>query len=221
VPNADPPAWVPAILLAAGASRRMGTPKALLPCPPSGEPLVRRTARVLREGGATAAYVVVRPGGEGDAIAEAVSGLDGISVVVNPSPERGMLSSVQAGVRAAIAHGPPDWFLVSPCDLPRLEPGSVKAVLDMVRHSNARIVVPVYEGVRGHPTAFRGNLAAEALALVPETHGLNELLKRWAGSVAEAAVTVDGAVRDADTPEEWRDLTGAGHERRAIENDGE
>ena len=59
-----------AVLLAAGASSRMGRPKALLPYPPgpAGEPLVRRAARALAEGGASPVVVVVGSGHTGAAI---------------------------------------------------------------------------------------------------------------------------------------------------------
>mgnify|MGYP001323085954 FL=1 len=193
----------------------MGTPKALLACPPpSGEPLVRRTARVLREGGASTVLLVVAPGETGEAVAAATADLPDVIPVVNPAPERGMLSSVQAGLaRLSDPEGPtlagPSadnlfWVMICPCDLPLLEPAAVRSVLFTATYTNARIVAPVFAGKRGHPTAFHVSLWPEMRALVPEEFGLNEILKRHPACVHEIAVDGPGVVTDADTPQEWR-----------------
>jgi CTP:molybdopterin cytidylyltransferase MocA len=196
---------VPAILLAAGASRRMGVSKALLPCPPDGGPLVRRVARALAEGGASPVFAVVAPGAGGEAVAAALAGEPGVVVAVNPDPDRGMLSSVQAGLAYAL---PADAFLVCPCDLPRLEPRHVRAVLETGRAQPDIIVAPAFGGKRGHPTLFPASLASEIMALDPTAFGLNEILRRHAALVVEVPQLDDAVLRDADTPDEWRELTG-------------
>jgi molybdenum cofactor cytidylyltransferase len=191
-----------AILLAAGASRRMGTPKPMLEW--GGQPLVRQMALALREGGASRVLVVVRADA-GAAVAEAIAGVPDAKSIVNPSPERGMLSSVQEGVRALV--GPDiEAFFVSPCDLPKLQPKHVAAVLAGWRQSETAIAVPIFTGRRGHPTLFGAKLADEILSLNPLEFGLNEILKRHAGDVREIDMPDDGVLRDADTPDEWRAL---------------
>jgi len=195
---------VVAILLAAGASRRMGTPKPLLWC--QGEPLVRRMARTLREGGAAEVFVITAPGEVGGAIAEALADLEGVEAVINPSPERGMLSSVQEGLRTALRQEGVDGLLVCPCDLPKLRPMHVALVLEAGRRWGEAITVPLFRGQRGHPTLFGVKLADEILHLNPLEFGLNEILKRHARDVRDIAVSEDAVLRDADTPEEWRAL---------------
>jgi molybdenum cofactor cytidylyltransferase len=194
---------VVAIVLAAGASQRMGTPKPLLKW--SGEPLVRRTVRVLREGGAAKVVVVIAPGTAGVAVADVVKDLPEVGTIVNASPERGMLSSIQEGVRTALVLGA-DGFFVCPCDLPKLRSEHVAAVLTAGQETGAIIAVPIFTGQRGHPTLFGAKLADEILSLNPLEFGLNEILKRHAHDVREVAMPDDAVLRDADTPGEWRAL---------------
>ena len=200
-----------AILLAAGVSARMGTPKPLLTYPPGegGEPLVRRVARALRDGAIVPVVVVVGPGEIGAAITEAVKGMDGVAVTENPRPERGMLSSVQAGIRRALLASAPAAFLVCPCDLPKLTPALVAAVTTAWQGDRETIVVPTFSAKRGHPTLFGSTFIEEVLGLAPEKYGLNVVLQRHASRVREVPVNDDAVLRDADTPEEWRALGGA------------
>ena len=179
-----------AILLAAGASRRMGTPKALLDW--RGKTLVERLADVLRVGGADRVVVVVGPDTTGRAIAEL-----GLETVVNPQPERGMLSSVHVGLDALGEAA----FLVCPCDLPTLTPEQVRAVLDAWDGCQDALVAPTRAGKRGHPTLFGAALRQKALELDPGQVGLNELLKIY--PVTEITVDDEGPFRDADTPADW------------------
>lgn len=189
----------------------MGTPKPLLRYPPGpdGLPLVRRVARALHQNSAAAerVLVVVAPEMPGEAIAAAVRGEPGVEIVVNPDPERGMLSSVQAGLRrrAFSSPGPlPAAFVVCPCDLPKLEPEHVAAVLHAWEGEPGGIVAPTFGGKRGHPTLFGAGLVQEVLALDPVNYGLNEILKRHADRVCETALDDDAVLRDTDTPEEWQ-----------------
>jgi CTP:molybdopterin cytidylyltransferase MocA len=203
---------VAAVLLAAGGSRRMGSPKPLLPYPPGpdAEPLVRRVARALAEGGARPVVVVVAPGDVGAAVAGVAADLPDVTAVVNERPERGMLSSVQAGLRRARGDGEsppaPAAVVVCPCDLPRLRADHVAAVLEAWDGDAGTIVAPAFAGARGHPTLFGRDLFSDILALDPLKYGLNEVLKRRAERVQEIPVRDDAVLRDADTPEEWAAL---------------
>lgn len=213
---------VAAVLLAAGASSRMGRPKALLPFPPGGrgEPLVRRVARALTDGGASPVVVVIRPDAIGGAIAAAAGGQIGVEIVANPTPEQGMLSSVQIGVRRVLDFREkpmPAAFLVCPCDLPRLTADHVARVVGAWDGDEETIIVPAFEGKRGHPTLFGAALITEVLALTPEKYGLNEVLRRRAGRVREVGLSDDAILRDVDTPRDWQALGGTlSEDRRAL-----
>lgn len=172
----------------------MGTNKLFLTV--DGEPLLRRTVRVLLEGGVTQVIVVLAD----DSPRALLDGLPRTAILVNPSPERGMLSSVQVALRSLPSGS--DW-LVCPVDLPKLKPTDVAAVLSL-SEGRSEIVVPVFAQKRGHPTWFSTRFTTAALALDPEVVGLNRLLADNASAVTEVVVAGDGPIRDIDTPEDWK-----------------
>ena len=168
----------------------MGTPKPLLGW--RGKALVEHLADVLLAGGVSRVVTVVGP----DDTGREISAL-GLETALNPAPERGMLSSVHIGLDA-LGEGA---FLVCPCDLPRLTPEHVRAVLEAWDGSDSALVAPVREGKRGHPTLFGGELRRKARELDPARFGLNELLKTC--PVTEITVDEEGPFRDADNPADW------------------
>jgi CTP:molybdopterin cytidylyltransferase MocA len=103
---------VPAIILAAGASRRLGQPKALVKW--DGESLVARSTRILSESGCSPIFVVTRSELQIDVMLEC----DGATVVVNPLPEEGRMGSLQVGLISLISElgRTPRRVLVSPVD---------------------------------------------------------------------------------------------------------
>ena len=93
---------IPGIVLAAGASTRMGRPKALLPIGPGEEPFVVRVARTLLDGGADDVVVVV--GAYADDITRALLATDlPARVVANRDYERGQLSSLVTALDRAVS----------------------------------------------------------------------------------------------------------------------
>jgi molybdenum cofactor cytidylyltransferase len=114
---------VVAVVLAAGASSRMGRPKALLDF--DGTPAVGRVLAACREGGAADIVVVTAPGGGGIRALCA-----GTIEAINEHPERGMLSSLQAGLASLPAAG---GFLIFPVDFPIVPAREVRALIDAFR----------------------------------------------------------------------------------------
>ncbi len=186
-----------ALLPAAGASRRMGRPKLLLPF--RGGPLVAAVVAALRSGGAGTIVLVTAPE---DEELRAWARQAGVEVAINPDPERGMLSSIQEGLAAL----PRDQILlVSPADLPRLRPESVAGLLRRMIAAGAPLAVPVYQGKRGHPLAIAPALIPEILTLDP-TIGLKQLRDRYEDELLEVVVDDPGVVQDVDTPEDYERL---------------
>lgn len=194
-----------AIVPAAGASRRMGQPKLLLPYGTT--TIVAALVAALRAGGASPIVLVTAPG---DEELQRTMEAAGCRVAVNPDPERGMLSSIREGIaalggaRALAERG--EVLLVAPADLPALRPATVAELLWRRAAAEAPLAVPTFDGKRGHPLAI-------APALLPEIEtldlavGLKELLERHAAVVLEVPVHDPGAVRDVDTPEDYTRLT--------------
>jgi molybdenum cofactor cytidylyltransferase len=193
-----------AILPAAGASRRMGRPKLLLPF--RGRPMVAGVVDALRGGGVREIVLVTAPQDEELRIWARTAG---IAVAVNPDPERGMLSSIREGIAAlggaaALAECG-ETLLVSPADLPNLDAGTVVTLLAGMAETGARLAVPVFRGKRGHPLAIASLLIPEIDILDPDI-GLKQLRDRHAAELLEVAVEDRGAVQDVDTPEDYESL---------------
>lgn len=124
---------VSGLVLAAGAGRRMGQPKADLIV--DGERLIDRAVQVLRAGGCDEVVTVVRDGGV----------WPDARVVVNPEPERGMGSSLRLALAAATGLR----AVILLVDTPGIGAPAVRAVLA----ADSPVVVATYRGRRGHPVA--------------------------------------------------------------------
>lgn len=189
-----------AIVPAAGASRRMGVPKLLLPY--RGGTVLSCLIAALREGGVSRIVLVAAPS---DNALQGWGEAAGVLVALNPDPERGMLSSILAGISALggaaklAQDGEP--LAVCPADLPALSPSTVAAVL----HSRAPLSVPSYKGRRGHPLVIAPELIPE-IETLDLNAGLRELLDRHPDRLLMLEVDDPGAVRDVDTPDEYRRL---------------
>jgi molybdenum cofactor cytidylyltransferase len=182
---------IAAVVLAAGASTRMGEPKALLRTA-GGARYIEAIGDCARAAGCARVVVVLGPP-HGEAIRAAVPSL---TVAWNEHPERGMLSSVQAG----LAGLPPDVAaaLIWPVDIPFVDVATVRA---LVMHSGT-IVVPVHHQRGGHPLRLARGHFAEVATLDP-ARGLKALLDAHAAEVTRLPVA-DGAVLvDVDTPDDY------------------
>lgn len=197
---------VPAILLAAGRSVRMGSPKALLPHRDGGEPLVVRLATALEAGGVTRVLVVGR---EDDAELRGVvrRRLPRARFVVNPHADAGgPLSSIIAGLEAI--DGPEvRAIMVTPVDIGELTPGSVAALLTASRGAPERIVRAVHGGRHGHPVIFPRVLFDEIRGADPAV-GAKAVVRAHAREVIDLEVPDRGVVDDVDTPEDYARVFG-------------
>ncbi len=177
-----------ALVLAAGASTRMGEPKALLRTR-DGRRYVEAIAATARAGGCDEVVVVLGPP-HGERIRDAVAGM---TVAWNERPDRGMLSSVQAGLAAVAGDA-----LVWPVDIPFVDVATVRA---LVMHGGT-IVVPVHNGRGGHPLRVARACFAEIEALDP-ARGLKALLEAHAAEVVRLPVADGGVLVDVDTPDDY------------------
>lgn len=175
---------------AAGFAERFGSDKLLVKV--GDRPMIRATVESLLKGGVEEVVVVVPP--ESDGIRSALKGVVAVTLVTNPSRERGMFSSIQAGARAA--NGDP--ILVLPGDQPWVEPATVAALLARYAEANA-IVSPRFNGKRGHPVVIPGRYRAEIVD-AKEGATLHDVIKAHAGERVEMDVYDRGVVRDVDVP---------------------
>jgi len=184
-----------AVILAAGESRRMGTQKLLLPF---GDATVIESV-VLTALASRVDRVLAVLGADRDAVRQKLEPL-GIDFVINENFVKGMLSSVQAGFAAL----PPaaEAAVVMLSDQPFLPAGVVDAVVEAFRRSGKGIVVPAFQGRRGHPVLIGLRYRDEVLALDP-TDGLRRLMRAHPDDIFEAAVEDANILRDMDVPEDY------------------
>lgn len=115
-------------------------------------------------------------------------------IVINPQPERGMLSSLQCGLAAAPQDA--DSFLFTPVDLPRI----TRATIETLAITSGRLVIPVFEGRKGHPVRISREIASEILALPTEGQA-GDVIRRHEAQLIE--VCDPGVLYDVDTPQEY------------------
>lgn len=190
---------ITAIILAAGASQRMGTPKALLEF--QGETFVGRLTRVFA---AACDNVTVVLGNHVEEIRPHVPMR--AKVVVNPDPDRGQLSSLQTALSELPADA--DGFAFIPVDCPAVEEETVARLARMFseRDRTTRFVIPRIGDKRGHPVFGDRGIADELLALPLATGEARTVVHAHVPNTSYLDVTDTGIFADIDTPEAYKRL---------------
>lgn len=187
------PAVVAAVVLAAGASSRMGSAKQLLEL--EGRPLVRHVTEVALAAGCAPVLVVVGAGSE--RVRAALSGLP-IEVIQHAGWQAGQGSSLRVGVQALPAHVRAVVVLL--CDQPAVTKALLESLETTWRTSAKSVVACRYGQVLGPPALFSREAFAELTSLEGDT-GARGFLKR-AGTAVATVDFPEGAF-DLDTPEDW------------------
>jgi molybdenum cofactor cytidylyltransferase len=184
---------VAGIILAGGASSRMGRPKALLDY--RGETFLARLERII---GNHCSPLIVVVGHERDLPVSRGR------TVINPAPEQGMLSSLQCGLKALDPI--PEGVLFLPVDFPGIEESTVAQVLALFeRLPDAAAAMPRQGGKRGHPVLISRRLAELMLALPPEGEARN-VIRAHNAEIVYAEVEDAAIHRDIDTPADYQAL---------------
>jgi CTP:molybdopterin cytidylyltransferase MocA len=182
-----------AVILSGGASSRMGSPKALVPY--QGRPFLEHLLEVTAHREIGARRVVL--GAHVEPIAKAVD-LKADEIVVNDQWEKGQLSSIQAALRSL----PPgtDGILLCLIDHPLISSALVQDLIEQFYKTKKPIVLPVYDGRRGHPVIFSASLYDELLHAPLET-GARAVVWAHAGDVEEVRTNEEGCVLNLNDPE--------------------
>lgn len=195
--EADPPRRaldVPAIVLAAGRSSRMGGPNKLLAAF-DGTPLIRRT--VEQVAGSKAAGVLVVAGHQNDRVADALDGVD-VALVENPDYAEGLSSSLKAGISSIPAKA--SGALVVLGDMPGVTADHLNRMIEAFRRSGGSAIVrATHNGKRGNPVLLPRRLFAAVAALQGDT-GARHLIEADGGDVIDIELGEAASV-DVDTPE--------------------
>ncbi len=151
----DSPLPIGALILAAGDAQRMGRPKALLPL--EGRTFLETLMQRFTSAGIAPILVVL--GGAAEEIRSVVK-LGLARVVVNPDPSRGQLSSIHCGLQALAPREVAGLF-IAPVDTPRIQVTTLQSMKEAL--ADHPLVVPVFQGRRGHPALFSASLFPDLL----------------------------------------------------------
>ncbi len=191
-----------AVLLAGGASTRMGAPKPLLQF--EGETFLDRLVRLFSP---HCHRVIAVLGYQAETVARGLQRPGVPVLVLNPKPECGQLSSLQTGLRALSAR--PTAVFFHPVDIPAIQEETIIRLCAAWETAPAGTLVlqPRHRGRKGHPVLLAATLIPELLALPPEGSA-RDVLRRHVERTIDVDVEDPGILRDADTPEDYRRLTG-------------
>lgn len=188
---------VAAIILAAGASTRMGRPKLLLTH--HGAPLLRRAVETGVGGGCTDVVVVL--GANHEQYRPQLQGTPA-RLLHNPEFSQGMSSSIRVGIEALAEDTRAAIIMLA--DQPFIDPSVIERLITTYVTSKARIVACTYDGVQGAPVLFDRALFLELLLLEGD-QGARHVLTIYPRNVTSIEISSNAAT-DIDTPEDARRL---------------
>jgi molybdenum cofactor cytidylyltransferase len=180
------------VILSGGASRRMGSPKALLPF--QGRPFLEHLLDLTKHPKIGVRRVVL--GAHAEPIAKAVH-LNADEVVINDEWELGQLSSIQAALRSLPAGT--DGMLLCLIDHPLISAALVGGLIDQFYATRAPIVLPVFEGRRGHPVIFSA-VVYEELQNAPAQFGARSVVWAHRDKISEYVTGEEGCVLNLNDP---------------------
>jgi molybdenum cofactor cytidylyltransferase len=191
------------MILAAGESSRMGRDKALLDY--RGSTFLNHLISLFLP---RLSPVVVVLGHNAPAIRAAIAAEPAaesadLRVVVNDRYKLGMLSSLQAGIRALPPGAPGALFTL--VDHPAVQESTLDQLVEAFARGGAPLVIPRYQAKRGHPVAASRAILEEILALPAETSA-KDVIHAHRSETRFLDVDDPGVVTDVDSPPEYEDL---------------
>ncbi len=183
-----------AVILSAGASSRMGRPKALLPYREG--TFLEHLIAVTRHPRIGVTRVVLGAGAE---VIRAMAKLDPSIVVLNAEWEQGQLSSICAGVRS-LEGLDTEGMVLCPVDHPLVSARLVSELVERFDEEKKAVVLPTFKGRRGHPVIFSSALYAELLA-APADKGARVVVWAHSAEVLEVPTDEEGVVLNLNDPE--------------------
>jgi len=191
---------IPAVILAAGRSSRMGRPKATLQADDR-DTFLSRIVRIFLAAGVDDVVVVL--GHDAEAVAESFShsGLPA-RFALNREYDRGQVSSLQAGL-AVIDRPGVTAALLTLVDVPLVSESTIRSVIARFHETHAPVVRPVNAGRHGHPILISRALF-DLIRTADDDQGAKPVIRAHASEAGDVAVDDEGAFVDIDTADEYR-----------------
>jgi molybdenum cofactor cytidylyltransferase len=182
-----------AVILSGGASRRMGSPKALVSY--QGASFLEHLLSVTRHPAIGVRRVVLGP--DAQEISAQIT-LTPQEVVINKDWEQGPLSSIQAALRTL--PGGTDGMLLCPVDHPLVSATLVNSLIVTFLETRASVVLPMFEGRRGHPVIFSAAVYDELLRAPPDV-GARAVVWAHKHDLQEVSTSEEGCVLNLNDPD--------------------
>lgn len=182
------------LLLAAGASARMGQSKQLLSI--GDEPMLRMAVRTALT---VSPHTTVVLGAHFEEHKRALKGLP-INIIENRQWQKGIGCSIKAGM-AGLKNGPFDAVMVLVCDQPNLTSEHLKNLIAMAESQDAKVVASSYAGTTGVPALFKKEVF-EMLRAIDNEAGAKKIIQQLGKAVA--LVDFPGGEADLDTPDDYQ-----------------
>lgn len=188
---------IKALVLAAGYSSRMKTNKMLLPF--AGSTVIENTIQKFLKSQVDGVAVVV--GNEKEKI-QHILALYPVQLVENLRFEAGMSSSVQEGVKVLKEDDLLDGIMIIPGDMPLIKTETINKLLTCFKEKYAPIMIPVYQGNRGHPVIFAKHLFNQLMEVEGDV-GARNVVKRNLDKCSFVEVDDQGVLIDIDCEKEY------------------
>ena len=192
--------------MSAGESKRMGTPKQLLPW--------RKTfilQQVIENAQASRlGMILLVLGSHADEIAGKIKISSKTRIVVNQDYKEGMSSSVKCGVKHAPAETEAYMLLLG--DQPSIDPDIINKLIHCYQTDKHGIIIPVYDGRRGHPVVFDVKYKQELLVI--GDGGAKIVVGNHIRDILEVYVDSADVLTDIDTPQDYRNAIGKAKDRQ-------
>jgi molybdenum cofactor cytidylyltransferase len=192
---------VAAVVLAAGMSRRMGTPKQLLRI--SGETILQRTLKNVRDSNVSEIILVL--GHAADDVRETIA-TQGLKVVINPEYQQGMGTSLRNGLAAVDAATKAAIIVLA--DQPWVRAGTLNSLIVCHQERKPQIIVPTYRGFRGNPALLDHSVFAEVQALSGDV-GCRAIFGDHTEGIFKLPADDPGILLDIDSRDDLENLSGA------------
>jgi molybdenum cofactor cytidylyltransferase len=185
------------IILAAGESKRMGTPKQLLPW---GKTIILQQV-IENADTSQLGQVLVVLGHRAGEIAGKITVSSKTRILVNQDFRDGMSSSVKCGIKNAPADA--EAFMLLLGDQPLISTNVIDKLIDSYRAGRHGIVIPVYDGHRGHPVILDLRYGEELLSI--RDQGAREVINKHTQDIFEVCVDSPNVLNDIDTPQDYQE----------------